>query len=678
MSAPPDVVQRVEELRKEINYHNYRYYVLDDPVIPDSEYDRLMRELQALEAQYPELVTPDSPTQRVGAPPSKAFGEVRHRVPMLSLNNAFSDEELLEFDARVRKLLGTEEEIIYAAEPKLDGLAVSLRYEKGVLVQGATRGDGYTGEDVTANVRTIRAIPLHLIGDDYPEVLEVRGEVFMTKSGFRKLNEAMRRKGEKTFANPRNAAAGSLRQLDPKVTASRPLTFYAYGWGEMSVERLAPTHSASLRRLAEWGVPIPPQLEVLEGAQACLDYHRRMQAQRESLDYDIDGVVFKVDDLDAQDRLGYLSRAPRWAIAHKFPAEEALTVVRDVEWQVGRTGALTPVARLEPVQVGGVTVRNATLHNIEEIERKDIHIGDTVYVRRAGDVIPEIVRVLPERRPPDARPIELPKVCPVCGSEVIKPPGEAIARCTGGLYCPAQRKEAIKHFASRRAMDIQGLGDKLVDQLVDRGLVKTPADLYHLTLEQLEGLERMGRKSAQNLLDALEKSKETTLERFLYALGIREVGEATARTLARWFGSLEAIEKASEAELEEVPDVGPVVAANIAAFFRQPHNREVIEALRQAGVHWPEHPPQRGEAAAPLAGKTFVLTGTLSRPREQIKEELQALGARVSGSVSRKTDYVVVGENPGSKYQRARELGVTILDEAGLDQLLEEARGSAH
>ncbi len=668
----PEIQKRVEELRQQINYHNYRYYVLDDPEIPDSEYDRLMRELQELEAKYPELITPDSPTQRVGAEPLEAFGEVRHKVPMLSLANAFSDEELREFDARVCKLLGTDKPIDYAAEPKLDGLAVSLRYEAGVLVQGATRGDGYRGEDVTANVRTIDSIPLRLLGNRWPKVLEVRGEVFMPKSGFEELNRRARKKGEKTFANPRNAAAGSLRQLDPRVTASRPLAFFAYGWGELSVKQLAPTHSESMYRLRDFGLPISPELKVLEGVEACLEYHRVMLEKREQLDYDIDGVVFKVDRLDWQERLGYVSRAPRWAIAHKFPAEEALTVVRDVEWQVGRTGAVTPVARLEPVEVGGVTVKNATLHNMDEIEKKDIRIGDTVYVRRAGDVIPEIVRVLLDRRPPDAKKIRLPKKCPVCGSEVIKPEGEAIARCTGGLYCPAQRKESIKHFASRRAMDIEGLGDKLVEQLVDKGLVQDPADLYALTKEQLVGLERMGEKSAQNLLDALERSKETTLARFLYALGIREVGEATAQTLARHFGSLQAIEKASEEELQQVPDIGPVVAAYIAGFFRQPHNQEVIRKLIEAGVHWPEEEAAPKPEELPLHGKTFVLTGALSRPREEVKERLQELGARVSGSVSKKTDYVVVGENPGSKYDRAKALGVTVLDEAGLEKLLEE------
>ena len=668
--------ERVEALRQQINYHNYRYYVLDDPEIPDSEYDRLMRELQELERRYPELVTPDSPTQRVGAAPLEAFGEVRHRVPMLSLANAFDDDELREFDARVRKLLDTAGPVEYAAEPKLDGLAISLRYEAGRLVQGATRGDGYRGEDVTANVRTIDTIPLRLLGKRWPKVLEVRGEVFMPKSGFRRLNEEARRKGEKPFANPRNAAAGSLRQLDPRITAQRPLAFFAYGWGELSVERLADTHAESLLRLRDFGLPIAPQLEVLQGVEACLDYHRRLLQARDALDYDIDGVVFKVNDLDAQARLGYVSRAPRWAIAHKFPAEEALTRVRDVEWQVGRTGALTPVARLEPVQVGGVTVQNATLHNLDEIRKKDIHIGDTVYVRRAGDVIPEIVRVLPERRPPDARPIELPERCPVCGSEVIKPEGEAIARCTGGLYCPAQRKESIRHFASRRAMDIEGLGEKLVEQLVDKGLVHDPADLYGLTKAQLVSLERMGEKSAQNLLDALERSKRTTLPRFLYALGIREVGEATALALARHFGTLEAIERADEEALQEVPDIGPIVAAHIAAFFRQEHNLEVIERLRRAGVHWPEFTSSPSADEQPLAGKTFVLTGALSRPRDQVKAELQALGARVTGSVSRKTDYLVAGEEPGSKLDKAKALGVTILDEQGLQRLLETARGS--
>jgi DNA ligase (NAD+) len=663
-----DIEARARTLREQIDHHNYRYYVLDDPEIPDSEYDRLLRELQDLEAAHPELVTPDSPTQRVGARPLKEFTEVRHKLPMLSLGNAFSDEEMADFDERVRRLLGVEQ-VAYSAEPKLDGLAISLRYEDGLLVQGATRGDGHRGEDVTSNVRTIGAIPLHLRGQGWPEVLEVRGEIFMPKKGFEALNERARRKGEKTFANPRNAAAGSLRQLDPRITATRPLSFYAYGWGELSVDSLGGCYSEVMAVIRGYGLPVSPELKVVQGLQGCLEYFAAMSAKRDSLDYEIDGVVFKVDDLGQQEQLGYVSRAPRWAVARKFPAQEALTVVKDVEFQVGRTGAVTPVARLEPVEVGGVVVSNATLHNMDEIRRKDVHIGDTVYVRRAGDVIPEIVRVLPERRPEKAGEVVLPAHCPVCGSDVIKPEGEAVARCTGGLFCPAQRKEAIKHFASRRAMDIEGLGDKLVEQLVEQELIHDPADLYSLTREQLAGLERMGEKSAQNLIDALERSKETTLAHFLYALGIREVGEATSQTLANQFRSLEALEQATEEELQETPDVGPIVAAHIAAFFRQPHNREVIEKLLQAGIHWPEVEAP-AEDQQPLAGKTFVLTGSLSRPRSEIKAELQALGARVAGSVSKKTDYVVAGEAAGSKLTRARELGISILDEAGLEKLL--------
>ena len=661
---------RAEDLRRQIDYHNYRYYVLDDPEIPDSEYDRLMRELQELEAAHPELITPDSPTQRVGAQPLKEFAEVRHAIPMLSLGNAFSDEEMADFDERVRKLLNVEQ-IEYSAEPKLDGLAISLRYEKGILLQGATRGDGHRGEDVTSNVRTIGAIPLRLLGEGWPAVLEVRGEIFMPKKGFEELNRRARKKGEKTFANPRNAAAGSLRQLDPKITATRPLSFYAYGWGELSVEKLGDSYSDAMAVIKEYGLPVSPELNVVQGLQGCLDYFDAMTRKRDSLDYEIDGVVFKVNDLQQQERLGFVSRAPRWAIARKFPAQEALTVVKDVEFQVGRTGAVTPVARLDPVEVGGVTVRNATLHNMDEVKKKDVHIGDTVYVRRAGDVIPEIVRVLPEPRPKTAREVVLPKHCPVCGSDVIKPEGEAVARCTGGLYCPAQRKEAIKHFASRRAMDIEGLGDKLVEQLVEQELIHDPADLYSLTREQLMGLERMGEKSAQNILDALERSKETTLAHFLYALGIREVGEATSQTLAQQFGSLEALEKASEEELQETPDIGPIVAAHIAAFFHQPHNREVIDKLLQAGIHWPVV-ERAAEEVLPLKGKTFVLTGNLSRHRSEIKAELQALGAKVAGSVSRKTDYVVAGEAAGSKLAKAEELGITILDEEQLDELLRE------
>ena len=673
MSRKGDVAQRIAELREQINFHDRQYYVYDDPLIPDAEYDRLMRELRELEARRPELISPDSPTQRVGGAPLEGFAEVVHRLPMLSLENAFSEEEMRDFDRRVRERLGLAEaeRVEYAAEPKLDGLAISLRYEAGRLVQGATRGDGRRGEDVTGNVRTIGAIPLRLLGEGLPRVLEVRGEIFMPKAGFEALNALARERGEKGFVNPRNAAAGSLRQLDPRITARRPLAFYAYGFGEIEPGPLAASYSQGIRRLREWGVPVSPELRVVAGVEGCLDYYRAIAARRDGLAYDIDGVVFKVDQLQLQERLGFVSRAPRWAIAYKFPAQEELTQVEAVEFQVGRTGAITPVARLKPVFVGGVTVSNATLHNMDEVARKDVRIGDTVIVRRAGDVIPEVVRVVLERRPGNARKVQLPRHCPVCGADVVKPEGEAVARCSGGLYCPAQRKQALKHFASRKAMDIEGLGDKLVDQLVDQGLVKDPSDLYRLSLEQLSGLERMARKSAQNLLDALQRSKQTSLPRFLYALGIREVGEATALSLARQFGSLEALEAASEEALQETPDVGPIVASQVRTFFAQAHNREVIERLLAAGIHWPEMPSVAPEAL-PLQGKTLVLTGALSRPRSEIKAELQALGAKVSGSVSKKTDYLVAGADPGSKLAKAEKLGVRILDEAGLEALLRQ------
>jgi DNA ligase (NAD+) len=672
VSAPAKLQARVEALREEIRYHNRQYYVYDDPKIPDAAFDRLMRELQTLEAQYPELISADSPTQRVGGEPLKVFPEVVHGLPMLSLDNAFGDAELEDFDRRVRERIGLEAEsaIDYAAEPKLDGLAINLRYEAGRLVRGATRGDGTSGEDVTSNVRTIQSIPLRLLGEDFPAVLEVRGEIFMSKAGFAALNARAQEAGEKTFVNPRNAAAGSLRQLDPRITAKRPLLFYCYGFGEVEPGPLEPTHSASIRRLRNWGLPISPELAVVQGVAGCLDYYRRIAAKRDRLDYAIDGVVFKVDELEKQRRLGFVSKAPRWAIAYKFPAQEELTRIEAVEFQVGRTGAVTPVARLEPVFVGGVTVSNATLHNMDEVQRKDVRIGDTVIVRRAGDVIPEVVQVVLERRPEKTRAVKLPSYCPVCGADVVKPAGEAVARCSGGLYCPAQRKQALRHFASRKAMDIEGLGDKLVDQLVARGLVKNPADLYRLTLEQLSGLERMAQKSAQNLLDALEKSKDTTLARFLYALGIREVGEATAQALALQFGDLSQLEAASEEALQETPDVGPVVASHVASFFGQPHNREVIEHLLETGIRW-QPVPRATPETLPLQGKTCVLTGTLSRPRNEIKAQLQALGAKVTGSVSQNTDYLIVGAEAGSKLSKAQRLGVEILDEAGLDKLLQ-------
>ncbi len=663
----PSVRARAQRLRAQIEQHNYLYYVLDEPQIPDSEYDRLFRSLQQLESEYPELVTPDSPTQRVGGQPLAAFEEVEHAVPMLSLENALSAEAMAEFDRRVRERLGRDDAVSYVAEPKLDGLAISLRYENGLLVQAATRGDGSRGENVTQNVRTIASVPLRLLGKGWPPVLEVRGEIFMPRRGFDELNRRQREQGEKTFANPRNAAAGSLRQLDSRISAGRPLAMYCYGLGETGGRSLHETHSGSMARLRGWGLPVSPELRVLRGLDACAAYFAEIGARRDSLAYDIDGVVFKVDRIADQQALGHVSRAPRWAIAQKFPAQEALTTVEAVEFQVGRTGAVTPVARLRPVAVGGVTVSNATLHNLDEVRRKDVRVGDTVYVRRAGDVIPEVVRVLPERRPAGTSPVSLPAHCPVCGSDVERIEGESVARCSGGLYCPAQRKQAVKHFASRRALDIEGLGDKLIEQLIDRRLIENPADLFGLGEEELAGLERMGPKSAHNLVQALDRSRRTTLARFLYALGIREVGEATAQALARRFGSLDRIQAASEEMLQETPDVGPVVAHQVFSFLRQPHNREVIAKLQAAGIVWPEDEPA---AAEPLAGKTFVLTGTLSEPRDVVKARLQQLGARVSGSVSGKTDYLVAGEEAGSKLAKAQSLGVTVLDESGLEELL--------
>ena len=670
MTSRRDAEKRLQALRRELQRHSHLYYVLDAPEVTDSEYDRLTRELNALEAEHPDLVTPDSPSQRVGAAPAAEFGEVRHVVPMLSLDNAFSQEDLESFDRRVREKLEVEE-VEYTAEPKLDGLAISLRYERGILVRGATRGDGSTGEDVTQNVRTVRSIPLALQGQGWPEVLEVRGEVYMPKRGFEALNRELAKRGEKTYVNPRNTAAGSLRQLDSRITAQRPLEFYAYGLGEVKPDKLPQRHSAILEQLREWGQRVNRETRKVKGAAGCFGYYTDLGKKREQLPYEIDGVVYKVDRLDWQEELGFVARAPRWAIAHKFPAQEEMTVLKAVDFQVGRTGALTPTARLEPVFVGGVTVSNATLHNMDEVERKDIRIGDTVIVRRAGDVIPEVAGVVLARRPKDAKKVKLPKTCPVCGSEVVRLEGEAVARCSGGLVCPAQRKELIRHFASRRAMDVEGLGDKIVDQLVSTGAVQTPADLYKLDAGQLGEMDRMGEKSAQNLVEALEKSKTTTLPRFLLALGIPEVGEATALTLAKHFGALEPLMEADEKALLEVSDVGPVVAAEIAAFFRQKHNRSVISALRKAGVHWPAMPKRAAAASQALAGKTFVLTGTLSgMTRDEAKERILAQGGKVSGSVSKKTDYVVVGSEAGSKLREAERLGIALLDEAGLLKLL--------
>ena len=664
---------RITELRDQLNFHNYRYYVLDDPVIPDAEYDRLLRELQRLEEKYPDLVTPDSPTQRVGYEPVSGFVEVDHLEPMLSLENAFSEEELTEFDRRVRDRLEIDEPVEYAAEPKLDGAAVSLLYEDGVLVRAATRGDGVRGEDITHNVRTIPSVPLRLQGKACPRILEIRGEVFMSLEGFAKLNEEARREGNKTFVNPRNAAAGSLRQLDPRLTAKRPLEFYAYGIGGREGADIPDRHSLILDMVRDLGVRVSPIIEVVTGVEGCQAFFEKIRAGRESMPYEIDGVVFKVDRRDYQGTLGFVSRAPRWAIAYKFPAHEEMTVLRDIEFQVGRTGALTPVARLEPVFVSGVTVSNATLHNMDEVHRKDVRPGDTVVIRRAGDVIPEVVSVVLDRRPKNARAVKLPRHCPVCGSDVIQPEGEAIARCSGGLYCPAQRKEALRHFASRRAMDIEGLGTKLIDQLVERELTSTPADLYSLEESHLAELERMGAKSASNLVNAIAKSKETTFPRFLYALGIREVGEVTARSLAQHFGDLESLSKADAEELQTIPDVGPVVAAHVETFFRQPHNKEVIDALIDAGVHWPKEKKHAVDKSR-LAGKKFVLTGALSTlTRDEAKDLIRNLGGQVTGSVSTKTDYVVCGADPGSKLEKAKALKVEVLDEEAFRKFVDQA-----
>ncbi len=674
MAASKDVVDKVESLRERIRHHNYLYHVLDAPEIPDIEYDRLVRELQELETDYPELVTPESPTQRVGANPIEAFGTVEHRLPMLSLENAFSEEEVRDFHRRVAERLeltdgGTG--LHYAAEPKLDGAAVSLLYVHGTLQQGATRGDGQRGEDITHNVRTIDAVPLKLIGRDFPELLEVRGEVFMPKAGFEAYNRRARETGGKTFVNPRNAAAGSLRQLDPKLTAERPLDIYVYGAGVVEGLEMPDSHDEVLDRLQDWGLKTCPEREVVKGVDGCLAYYERLGERRETLSYEIDGVVYKVDSRAEQRELGFVSRAPRWAIAHKFPAQEEMTVLKGVEFQVGRTGALTPVARLEPVFVGGVTVSNATLHNMDEVNRKDVRIGDTVIVRRAGDVIPEVVSVIKSLRAKGAKKVRLPAKCPVCGSTVVREEGEAVARCTGGLYCSAQRVESLKHFVSRRALDIDGLGSKLIEQLVNIGRIKTPADLYQLEKEELAALERMGEKSAQNLIDAIESSKKTTLRRFLYALGIREVGEATAASVAAHFGGLDGIIGAQEDELEMVPDVGPVVASRIRAFFDEEHNREVIGRLRKAGIHWKETEPRAAPGDGPLAGKTFVLTGTLSSmTRDEAKDRIRTLGGKVTGSVSKKTDFVVYGEKAGSKLRKAQDLNVQVLNEEQFEVLL--------
>ncbi len=749
MSSTPDLFslpdeaelqQRAAQLRRLLQHHGHCYYVLDAPQIPDAEYDRLFRELQAIESEHPDWVTPDSPTQRVGAKPLAQFASVRHAVPMLSIRTETDTESsgALNFDARVRKELGlseTDPALEYVAELKFDGLAMNLRYEHGVLVQAATRGDGESGEDVTQNIRTIGQIPLNiaptlgtgvsslngpmpeatslrpvptgegrsgaaglspvvalaprggpsaLMAANVPAVLEVRGEVYMRRDDFEALNERQREKiaagakGEKTFVNPRNAAAGAVRQLDPAIAAQRPLSFFAYGVGELTPsEQGGPawqTHDELLRALKDWGFPVAQQVRVVHGANDLVAYHQQIAQTRDQLPYDIDGVVYKVNALALQRALGFVSREPRWAVAHKFPAQEQLTTVQAIEVQVGRTGKLTPVAKLAPVFVGGVTVTNATLHNELEAQRKDVRVGDTVIVRRAGDVIPEVVGVLPERRVPGALPFTMPTQCPVCGSAALREEGEADHRCSGGLFCSAQRKQSMLHFAQRRAVEVEGLGDKLVDQLVDSGIVNTLPDLYRLGFVHLASMERMAEKSAQNLLDALEKSKQTTLPRFLFGLGIRHVGESTAKALARHFGQLDRIMQASVEQLAQVADVGPVVAHSLRSFFDQPHNVEVVEQLRACGVHWPEGEPTAA-ALQPLAGQTFVLTGTLpTLSRDQAKELLEAAGAKVAASVSKKTHYVVAGAQAGTKLARALELGVPVLDEAGLLQLLDAQR----
>ncbi|CNJ17552.1 NAD-dependent DNA ligase LigA [Yersinia frederiksenii] len=667
------IIQQINQLRTSLRHHEHQYHVLDAPEIPDAEYDRLMQQLRDLEAQHPELITNDSPTQRVGAAPLDAFEQVKHEVPMLSLDNVFDEESYLAFDKRVHDRLKTAELLTFCCELKLDGLAVSLLYEEGELVRAATRGDGTTGENITANVRTIRAIPLRLRGDNIPRRVEVRGEVFMPQAGFEQLNEEARRKGGKIFANPRNAAAGSLRQLDPRITAKRPLTFFCYGVGLLDGGELPRSHIQRLMQFKAWGLPVSDRVKLCTGSDQVIAFYRQIEQDRADLGFDIDGVVIKVDSLDLQEQLGFVARAPRWATAFKFPAQEQITQVREVEFQVGRTGAITPVARLEPVQVAGVIVSNATLHNADEIERLGLRIGDTVIVRRAGDVIPQVVGVVMEQRPQDAKEITFPDHCPVCGSDIERVEGEAVARCTGGLFCAAQRKEALKHFVSRRALDVEGMGDKIIEQLVEKQYVENPADLFTLTAGKLTGLDRMGPKSAQNLIAALEKAKQTTFARFLYALGIREVGEATAANLAAHFRYLDNLRAADIDALKSVPDVGEVVAKHVINFLNEEHNQKVIEALEKV-ISWPE--PQQiiaEEIDSPFAGKTVVLTGSLTiLSRDEAKDRLTALGAKVSGSVSKKTDLVIAGEAAGSKLAKAQELGITVIDEAEMIRLLGE------
>ncbi|MDI7384737.1 NAD-dependent DNA ligase LigA [Cronobacter dublinensis] len=669
------IEEKLTQLRTTLRHHEFLYHVMDAPEVPDAEYDRLMRELRALEEAHPELVTPDSPTQRVGAAPLNEFSQVRHEVPMLSLDNVFDEASFLAFNKRVKDRLKSTDALVYCCELKLDGLAVSLLYENGLLVRAATRGDGTTGEDITLNVRTIRAIPLKLHGDNIPARLEVRGEVFLPQAGFEKINDEARRTGGKVFANPRNAAAGSLRQLDPRVTAKRPLTFFCYGVGLLEGGELPRSHMGRLQQFKDWGLPVSDRIRLVETPEDVLAFYHQVEADRPTLGFDIDGVVIKVDSLELQEQLGFVARAPRWAVAFKFPAQEQMTTVRDVEFQVGRTGAITPVARLEPVQVAGVLVSNATLHNADEIARLGLRIGDKVVIRRAGDVIPQVVNVVLSERPEETRPVVFPAQCPVCGSDVERVEGEAVTRCTGGLICGAQRKEALKHFVSRRAMDVDGMGDKIIDQLVEKEYVHTPADLFRLTAGKLTGLDRMGPKSAQNVVNALENAKETTFARFLYALGIREVGEATAAGLAAHFGTLEALINASIDDLQNVPDVGIVVATHVFNFFEEESNRAVIRDLTEnVGIHWPAPQVVKAEEIdSPFAGKTVVLTGTLSQmSRDDAKARLAALGAKVSGSVSKKTDLLIAGEAAGSKLAKAQELGIEVIDEAEMLRLLGE------
>jgi DNA ligase (NAD+) len=673
LNIPEEVHQRYQRLKSELNQHNHAYYVLDDPSIPDSDYDRLMRELQDIEQQYAELRTPDSPSQRVGGMALESFSQVKHEVPMLSLDNAFSDIEMIDFERRIKDRINLNESqnITYACEPKLDGVAVSLIYERGLLIRGATRGDGSVGEDITANVRTIKSIPLRLQGEDLPELLEVRGEIYMPLAGFNQFNKKARETGEKPFVNPRNAAAGSLRQLDSKITATRPLEMCAYSVGQYQGNQKPDSHFAMLKLLGTLGFKINPHIKQVEGINACEDYYQYLANLRDQLDYDIDGIVYKVNDFNLQQRLGFVAKAPRWAIARKFPAQEEMTKLLDVEFQVGRTGAVTPVARLEPVFVGGVTVGNATLHNADEINRLGLCIGDTVIVRRAGDVIPQIVKAVLDKRPQGAQPIVFPDRCPVCQSSVKRIEGEAVARCTGGLFCGAQTKEAIKHYSSRKAMDIDGLGDKLVDALVDNDLIYSVADLYELKLEKLVNLERMAQKSAENLLNSIEVSKQTTLPKFLYSLGIREVGEATAQTLANNFGTLDGVIAATAEQLLEVEDVGPVVAGHIVDFFRNPDNLSIVDALRNSGVQWKDI--DQSAQALPLKGQTWVLTGTLeTMSRAEAKDRLQQFGAKVAGSVSAKTHAVVAGPGAGSKLSKAQTLGVQVLTEESLIAFLDK------